>query len=41
MFTSGGGGGFDFPMNGGPIEIVIVVLLLVGLAWLAFEHFGY
>ncbi len=37
MFRSGGG--FDLPLNS-PLEALIVVVVLVGLVWLAFQFFS-
>ena len=35
MITTGGGGGF--PVGGGPIEMLITLVLLVGVVWVAYR----
>ena len=37
MVSTGGGGGLPI---GGPIEMVIALLVLVGVAWLAYQFFN-
>jgi hypothetical protein len=40
VFTSAGGGGFGLPMSGSPVEIVVMLVLLIGVGWLAVRLFG-
>ena len=39
MFQTGGGG-FDLPMRGGPIEILIMLLILAAIVWLLTRLFS-
>ncbi len=39
MFQTGGGG-FDLPMTGNPIQALIMLLVLIALIWLAFKIFS-
>ena len=39
MFRSGGGGGFGLPMDGGPIELAVMLLVVLGILWLVFKIF--
>jgi hypothetical protein len=40
MFSTGGGGGFDLPMPTSPLQALILLLVLVGLAWIMFRLFS-
>ena len=40
MFQTGGGGGFDLPMRGSPVEILIMLLILAAVVWVAFRLFS-
>lgn len=36
--VSTGGGGFDLPFGGSPLEVLVIVGLLLALFWFAREH---
>jgi hypothetical protein len=38
--VSTGGGGPSLPMSGNPIELLIVLVVLAGVAWLAYKLFN-
>lgn len=35
--VSAGGGGPSLPMSGNPIELLIVLIVLAGVAWIAYK----
>lgn len=40
MVQTGGGGGPGLPLSGNPTEILIMLVVLVGVVWLAFRFFS-
>ena len=40
MFSTGGGRGFDLSAMDNPLQALIVLLVLVGIAWIMFRLFS-
>ena len=40
MFSSTGGGGFGVPMSGGPAELAVMLVIVVGIIWLVTRLFS-
>ena len=38
--VSVGGGGAGMPMSGGPLEMLITLVVLVGIGWVAYRIFS-